>query len=366
MAKKAVESEKIRFEGMTLSGWQRFSNLFLGRILRAKTRKDKELQKTLLQADIRIMPEVYKATAIMSTVVSFIIFIGILTIALLPEIGAFALWENMQNPDTVLPCIEWAFWHPNDINSNLKWGGEGLDGVWVAYGGCPHYATKVVPPIARYGIMLFCGFFGPLMAYRHFMNAAEREKKVRSEELEKYLPYAASYTAAMSAANATPSKIFKSLAVNKEIYGNISYDSAMIYRDITLLGMDLVTAIKLSVGRAASPWVSEFFQGMVGTLQSGGNLKIYFLNRAEHYMRENRIRLGVFLETLAMMAESYVVVAVAMPLFLIVMLVIMFWVSGAGSELSEGMVYLVVLGVLPVIHIAYSILVWMMSKEMEM
>jgi hypothetical protein len=366
LAKKPEETEKKRFEGMTLTGWQRFSNLFLGRILRAKTRENKDLQKVLLQANIRIMPEVYKATAIMSTVVSLGIFIGILAIALFPEIGAFALWENMQDPETVIPCIDWAFWNPNDINPNLNWGGKGPDELWYDYGGCPHYATKTVPGIARYGLIAFCGLLGPIMAYRHFMNAAERERTARSEELEKYLPYAASYTAAMSAANATPSRIFKSLAVNSEIYGNISYDSAMIYRDITLLGMDLVSAIKLSVQRAASPWVSEFFQGMVGTLQSGGNLKIYFLNRAEHYMRENRIRLGVFLETLAMMAESYVVVAVAMPLFLIVMLVIMFWVSGAGSELSEGMVYLVVLGVLPVIHIAYSILVWMMSKEMEM
>ena len=59
-------------------------------------------------------------------------------------------------------------------------------------------------------------------------------------------------------------------------------------------------------------------------------------------------------------------VAVAMPLFLIVMLVIMFWVSGAGSQISETMVYGVVLGVLPLIHISYSVLIWMMSKEMEM
>jgi hypothetical protein len=363
---KEPEEPKTRFDGMILTGWQRFSNLFLGRMIRKKVREDVELQKTLLQADIRIMPEVYKATAIMSTAASFVIFIGALVLLMLPEIGGFALYENMQNPETVYPCIDWAFWHPNDVNPNLNWGGEGPDGVRVAYGGCPAYETKVVPGFARYGVMAICGFFGPYYAYKHFLGAATRKKKERSEALEKYLPYAASYTAAMSAANATPANIFKSLALNEDIYGDIAYDSAMIYRDITLLGMDLVTAIKLSVGRAASPWVSEFFQGMVGTLSSGGNLKIYFLNRAEHYMRENRIRLGVFLETLAMMAESYVVVAVAMPLFLIVMLVIMFWVSGAGSELSEGMVYLVVLGVLPVIHIAYSILVWMMSKEMEM
>jgi len=130
--------------------------------------------------------------------------------------------------------------------------------------------------------------------------------------------------------------------------------------------MDLITAIKHAVDRAASPWATEFFQGMVGTLSSGGNLKLYFLNRAEHYMRENRIRLTMFLETLGLMAESYVVVAVAMPLFLIVMLVIMFWVSGAGSQISEGMVYGIVMGLLPMIHIAYSGLVWMMSEEQKM
>jgi flagellar protein FlaJ len=184
--------------------------------------------------------------------------------------------------------------------------------------------------------------------------------------IEKYLPYAASYTAAMSAANATPAKIFRSLAMNKDIYGDVADDAAMIYRDITLLGYDLITAMKMSVDRAASVWLTEFFQGMVGTLTAGGQLKLYFLNRAEHYMRENRTRLGQFLESIALLAESYIVVAVAMPLFLIVMLVIMFWVSGSGAQMSEGMLYGIVLGFIPMIHIAYAVLVWTSSKEQDM
>ena len=92
----------------------------------------------------------------------------------------------------------------------------------------------------------------------------------------------------------------------------------------------------------------------------------YFLNRAEHYMRENRTRLGQFLESIALLAESYIVVAVAMPLFLIVMLVIMFWVSGSGAEMSEGMLYGIVLGFIPMIHVAYAVLVYTASKEQEM
>jgi hypothetical protein len=67
-----------------------------------------------------------------------------------------------------------------------------------------------------------------------------------------------------------------------------------------------------------------------------------------------------------MLAESYVVVAVAMPLFLIVMLVIMFWVSGAGAQMEESTLYGVVLLGLPIIHMMFCFLVWSSSEEQKM
>ena len=83
-------------------------------------------------------------------------------------------------------------------------------------------------------------------------------------------------------------------------------------------------------------------------------------------MRENRTRLHDFLESLAMLAESYIVVAVAMPLFLIVMLVIMFWVSGAGAQMEESTLYFVVLLALPMIHVMFTFLVWSSSEAQKM
>ena len=83
-------------------------------------------------------------------------------------------------------------------------------------------------------------------------------------------------------------------------------------------------------------------------------------------MRENRTDWANFSNSTAWLAESYIVVAVAMPLFSTVMLVIMFWVSGSGAQMSEGMLYGIVLGFIPMIHIAYAILVWTSSKEQEM
>ncbi|HIA39873.1 MAG TPA: hypothetical protein EYN88_03190 [Candidatus Poseidoniales archaeon] len=341
---------------MELTTWQIFCHRILGRSLKKKARADVSLNKQLDQAGINIMPEVYLAVNIVSTIAVSLISIAIVAIFFVPEIGIIAFWESLQDPLSQEPCRIWEYWNKDIVAQNQD----------VAGHGCPDYESRVFPPAARIIIPVTGGLLIPWFSFKYFKGTAKREAKLRGAALEKYLPYASSYTAAMSAANASPQIIFRSLSMNEEIYGDIAYDAGLIYRDITLLGFDLITAIKMSVDRAASPWLTDFFQGMVGTLTSGGNLKLYFLNRAEHYSRENRTRLQMFLETLALLAESYIVVAVAMPLFLIVMLVIMFWVSGSGSQITEGQMYLIILGVLPMIHIAYSAMIWLMSQEQKM
>lgn len=339
---------------MDLTAWQRICNRILGGVLKSKARKDKELSENLIKASMPMMPEVFLATTIVTSFAIMLISWAFVAIFFIPDIGVIAYWEGIQDPATELPCFEWEYWYPELIDES-KPGNN-----------CPDFAYQVFPPFLEIVIILVGGLLIPYGGYKYNKGAPAREAARRADMIEKYLPYAASYTAAMSAANATPAKIFRSLAMNKDIYSDVADDAAMVYRDVTLLGYDLITAMKMGVDRAASVWLTEFFQGMVGTLTAGGQLKLFFLNRAEHYMRENRTRLGMFLESIALLAESYIVVAVAMPLFLIVMLVIMFWVSGSGAQMSEGMLYGIVLGFIPMIHIAYAILVWTSSKEQEM
>jgi len=339
---------------MDLTTWQRICNRILGGVLKSKARDDKKLSSDLIKAQMPMMPEVFLATTIVTSFAIMAISWAFVAIFFIPDIGVIAYWEGIQDPATELPCYEWEYWYPELMDDSKP--GKG----------CPDFAYQVFPPMLKIVIVFVGGLLIPYFGYKHNKGGAARRAKERGDKIEKYLPYAASYTAAMSAANATPAKIFRSLAMNKEIYSDVSDDAGFVYRDVTLLGYDLITAMKMGVDRAASVWMTEFFQGMVGTLTAGGQLKLFFLNRAEHYMRENRTRLGMFLESIALLAESYIVVAVAMPLFLIVMLVIMFWVSGSGAQMSEGMLYGIVLGFIPMIHIAYAILVWTSSKEQEM
>ena len=339
---------------MELTAWQKICHRILGRAFKKKARNDKTLSEDLVKGNIPIMPEVYLAQVFVTTVAVSIICGMIITAVYMPEIGLIDWYESRPDESTALACFEWEYWNADLVDETLE------------SRGCPYFKYMEFPVFAKILIPVVLGLLVPFGTYKFLKGAAGRAAHQRGVALEKYLPYAASYTAAMAAANATPHKIFRSLALNEDIYGEIAYDSAMIYRDVSLLGYDLLTAMKMAVDRAASPWMTEFFQGMVGTLTAGGSLKLYFLNRAEHYMRENRTRLHEFLESLAMLAESYIVVAVAMPLFLIVMLVIMFWVSGAGAQLEESTLYMVVLLVLPMIHAMFAFIVWSSSEEQKM
>lgn len=339
---------------MELTAWQKICHRILGKAFKKKARNDKVLSENLVKGNIPIMPEVYLAQVFITTLAVTIICGVLLTAIYLPEIGLIDWYEARPDSSTALACYEWEYWNADLVDETLE------------SRGCPYFKYMEFPVFAVIGLPILLGFLIPFGTYKYLKGSAGRAAKLRGVTLEKFLPYAASYTAAMAAANATPHKIFRSLALNEDIYGEIAYDSAMIYRDVTLLGFDLLTAMKMAVDRAASPWMTEFFQGMVGTLTAGGSLKLYFLNRAEHYMRENRTRLHDFLESLAMLAESYIVVAVAMPLFLIVMLVIMFWVSGAGAQMEESTLYLVVLAVLPMIHGLFAFIVWSSSEEQKM
>lgn len=183
--------------------------------------------------------------------------------------------------------------------------------------------------------------------------------------MDRQIPFAASYVSAMAAANATPSMTFKSLARNKDIYGEIANEAAWIYHSMEFMGRDLVTTLKEAVDRTPSERFAEFVQGIIGTVTAGGNLKLYFLNRSEYYAQQNRVHVKDVLQQMALFSEAYVVVAVALPIFAMIIAVITFWVSGAGMKLEEIHMYLLVFAGFPVIQLIFSGLFYSLSTEIS-
>ena len=310
---------------MALTGFETFSRVLLGWLGRMLTKDSIGLRNDLVKARIPLLAEDYMASSIMQVLVTFVggvLFVLFLLGFLIPQI------ETMENPST----------------------GENFSPV----------SDKV--KLALIGILVFAlpALVGLVQLFTPGWVASSR-----ATNMDRQIPYAASYVSAMAAANATPSQTFKSLARNKDIYGEISNDAAWIYHSMEFLGRDLITTLKEAVDRTPSERFAEFVQGIIGTVTAGGNLKLYFLNRSEYYAQQNRIHVKDVLQQMALFSEAYVVVAVALPIFAMIIAVITFWVSGAGMQIEEIHMYILVFGGFPIIQIIFSGLFYSLSQEIS-
>ncbi len=174
----------------------------------------------------------------------------------------------------------------------------------------------------------------------------------RAGDIDAKIPYAINFIATMASAGAPPERIFSSLA-RQPIYGEVAHEAAWISRDMNVLGLDVITAIGDAVGRTPSAKFQDFLQGAITTLSTGGDLKDYFNNKAEQYMLDNRQVQQQFLESLGVLAESFVVVVVAAPLFLMVILSTMSSLGGdPASMIKIG--YILVLAMLPLAQAGFA------------
>lgn len=199
-----------------------------------------------------------------------------------------------------------------------------------------------------------------LLTYFYFMSYPALKAKSRAKKINIYLPYALNFISAMSSAGVTPTEIFKSLS-KQRIYGELREEALWIYRDVALLGKDIITALKTNINRTPSDKFKEFLQGAVVTVQSGGALKPYFMNKAEQYMRENRVNQKQMIESLGIMAEAYVTAAVAGILLIIIIIPLLTIFSG-GSPESLNFMYIFIFLIVPIINIGFAIVLSSMSE----
>lgn len=205
-------------------------------------------------------------------------------------------------------------------------------------------------------ILVFFLFIPLLLAVLTYFVQLEMpasKAKARGRKIDINLAYALNFISAMSSAGVTPTEIFRSLS-KQEIYGEIREEATWIYRDICIMGYDVITAIKNNIERTPSKKFKEFLQGMVVTVTSGGSLKSYFMNKAEQYLWENRQSQKQLMESLGIMAESYVTAAVAGILLLLIVIPLMMIIT---SDWNSMFLYILIFMLVPIIHTGFSFVI---------
>lgn len=284
---------------MTLTKYQRISYKWFGRV--GERRANSHLQEALQSAHMEIRAGAYLSYVLLSTILGFLssmIVIVLFVFVLLPLAEVF------------------------------------LDSGLII-------------------LFLFIPLFISVIIYAVLLSLPKSKAKSRKKNIDINLAYAINFISAMSSAGVTPTEIFKSLS-KQEIYGEVKEESAWIYRDVSLLGFDVLSAIKKNIARTPSQRFKEFLQGMVVTVTSGGSLKTYFMHKADQYLWENRNQQKQLLETLGIMAESYVTAAVAGVLLLLIVIPLMMIITG---DWNDTFLYILILIVVPLIHSGFAVVI---------
>ncbi len=149
------------------------------------------------------------------------------------------------------------------------------------------------------------------------VNAGARKRRLQEEA-----PYFIGYMATLAASGLTLEGIFKAIAKEKtkeEFVRRARY----IIRDVDVLGMDIISALTDLIRKTPSEAFSELLEGLISTIQTGGNLKEYFTALAKVQMEEKKQTIQKMTSSLGIIAEMYTILLVVFPLMAIIMFAIM-------------------------------------------
>jgi len=280
--------------------------IFSSRI-RSRAGKYHELQAKIRQADIPLPVDQYASTAYFYSILAGIIAVPI---GFRLSLDAF---DRINIPD-ITP-------------------GTGAVSNWVE-------ANMNVLLAAVAGLLLF--IIIQQIVYFICTSIPTLKASIRKSAIDLSLPHAIIYLYALSRGGMNMLDIFRSLSAYSHIYGIAAEEFGNIVRDIEYFNHDLPTALRNASIRTPSEKFRDFLDGLDSVIISGGNITAYLSSKSQQYQSIAVREQKNFIETLGVLAEVYISVFVAGPLFLITILVILGLIGPGATELLYLLVYAII------------------------
>ena len=173
----------------------------------------------------------------------------------------------------------------------------------------------------------------------------------RARRIETALPSTVAFLYALSRSGMAFPKAIRIVAAHEATYGEAAAEFGVAVRNMDTFGVDVVTALQTMGRRSPSPQFREFSENLVSVLQSGHSLADFLERQYHDYQEEAESQQERALGLLATLAEAYVTVLVAGPLFLITILVVIGIAVGDTLEPLRALIYLI----LPIGNLAFVI-----------
>ena len=199
---------------------------------------------------------------------------------------------------------------------------------------------------------VFGGIAGGILYYVPSFKAGERQRQI-----DNTLPYAVTFMYALSSGGMNVLEVMEKLSNADDVYGEVANEFDMILRDMDYFGNDLRIALRNASDMTPSDNLADFLDDLLSVIDSGGEITPFMLNKSQQYHEIKKQDQKGFLDTLALMSESYVTAFVAAPLFIIIITAIMSVMGGANMMQLFAIIYLV----LPMASIGFAFVIDIIS-----
>lgn len=226
----------------------------------------------------------------------------------------------------------------------------------------PVFFNTGIPIIIVQALAVIPAFLiGAYLGYSLVLKLPGIDKGNRSIKINLTLHNAVAYMYAMSRGGAQMMTIFRSLSDRANIYGEVALEFRQVVRDADFFGYDLVTAVRHLSETTPSEKLKNFLEDLLSVIESGGDTVDFLATRVRMYQEEARFEQHQFLNILAIVAEGYVTLFVAGPLFLIIIMVVM------GMVGSSAIVQLAVVtyAVMPIGSCIFILIIDLISIKAE-
>ncbi len=186
-----------------------------------------------------------------------------------------------------------------------------------------------------------------------------RKKRIKNE-----LPFAIIHMAAVAGSGTPPINIFSLVVKSESDYPELSKEFKKIMNYIYIFGYNLTTALKAVANTTPSDEFRELLNGIVSSIEGGGNLREYLDNKAKDSLSTYQLERKKYVESIATYSDIYTALLVAAPLLFITTLTIINVIGGSiGGFTVQTIATVGTFFVLPALNIGFIVFLNLTKQE---
>ncbi len=215
----------------------------------------------------------------------------------------------------------------------------------------PIFAARDAGYILRFIKLSWLLIAIPSFVWMMFILYPGAEKRSIAKKIEQELPFVVIHMSSISGSGIEPGQIFRIIAMGKD-YKYSGKEFTKIVNQINVYGYDLTNALRNVAQNTPSTKLSELLNGISITINSGGDIGLFFEKRADSLLLEYRLEREKFTKTTETFMDIYISIVIAAPMILL-MLLIMVGVSGIQTGFNVTQLTLAIIGVIAIINVLF-------------